>query len=83
MIVEVSNKQHSHKENFLLNSSLILHFSNDKDTFYISVVNSDVFFGPPGFGSVSVSQRYESGSSYHQAKIVIKNLDSYRLRTPL
>jgi hypothetical protein len=31
-------------------------------------------FGPPGSGSVSISQRY--GSSYH-AKIVLKNLDSY------
>jgi hypothetical protein len=35
-------------------------------------------FGPPGSGSGSVSQRYGSGSLYHQAKIVGKeNLDSY------
>jgi hypothetical protein len=44
-------------------------------------------FGPPGSGSGSTSQRYgsgygscsgfESGSFYHHAKIVRKNLDSY------
>jgi hypothetical protein len=37
--------------------------------------------GPPGSGSIS--QRYGSGSGsiYHQAKIVRKNLDSYCLVT--
>jgi hypothetical protein len=32
-------------------------------------------FGPPGSGSTS--QRYGSGSFYHHAKIVKKNLDSF------
>jgi hypothetical protein len=31
-------------------------------------------FGPPGSGSGSTSQRYGSGSIYHQAKIVRKPL---------
>ncbi len=31
-------------------------------------------FGPPGSGSESTSQRYGSGSGYHHAKIVRKNL---------
>ncbi len=30
--------------------------------------------GPPGSGSGSISQRYGSGSFYHQAKIVRKTL---------
>jgi hypothetical protein len=33
-------------------------------------------FAPPRSGSVSISQRYGSGSFYHKAKKV-KNLDSY------
>jgi hypothetical protein len=31
-------------------------------------------FGPPGSGSGSISQRYRSGSFYHQAKKVRKTL---------
>ncbi len=31
-------------------------------------------FGPPGSESGSISQRYGSGSFYHQAKIVRKTL---------
>jgi hypothetical protein len=31
-------------------------------------------FGPPGSGSGSISQRYGSGSFYHQTKIVRKTL---------
>ncbi len=34
-------------------------------------------FGPPGSRSGSISQRYGSGSFYHQAKIAKQNLDSY------
>ena len=33
-------------------------------------------FGPPGSGSWSISQRYGSGSFYHQAKILRKTLIS-------
>jgi hypothetical protein len=42
-------------------------------------------FGPPGFGSGSISsQRYGSGSFYHQAKIVRKiGIDSYCFVTSL
>ncbi len=40
-----------------------------------NVTPSDPYvFGPPGSGSESVSQRYGSGSFYHQAKIVRKTL---------
>jgi hypothetical protein len=36
---------------------------------------SDVYvFRPPGSGSGSISQRYGSGSFYHQAKLVRKTL---------
>jgi hypothetical protein len=38
-------------------------------------VPSDPYvFGPPGSGFISYSQRYGSGSFYHQAKIVRKSL---------
>jgi hypothetical protein len=54
-------------------------------TLYTSVADPDpnppdlYVFRPPGSGSGSISQRYgsESGSFYHHAKIVRKNLDSY------
>ncbi len=41
-----------------------------------SVVDSDLYvFEHPGSGSESVTQRYGSGSFYHQAKIMVrKNL---------
>jgi hypothetical protein len=44
-----------------------------------SVVDTDPYvFGPPGYGSVSTSTRYGSGSGsfHHQAKIVRKTLIS-------
>ncbi len=34
-------------------------------------------FGPPGSGSINQMYRSGSGSLYHHAKIVLKNLDSY------
>ncbi len=44
----------------------------------ISVAEQDpsdpYVFGPPGSGSGSISQKYGSGSFYHQAKIVRKTL---------
>jgi hypothetical protein len=38
-------------------------------------------FGPPGSESGSTSQGYGSGSFYHHAKIVRKNLDSFHFVT--
>jgi len=52
--------------------------------------SGSAYFGPPGSGFISQrvvsgssSQRYGSGSFYHQAKIVRKNLDSYCFVTSL
>jgi hypothetical protein len=46
---------------------------NHHDSIQNSVVDPDPYvFGPPGSGSAS--QRYESGSFHHQAKIVRKAL---------
>ncbi len=42
---------------------------------YSSVADPDPqIFGPPGSGSVSVGERYASGSFYHQTKILRKTL---------
>jgi hypothetical protein len=54
--------------NFVFSQKLPLFSAGDPDP-------SDPYvFGPPGSGSGSFSQRYESGSFFHQAKIVGKTL---------